>query len=493
MKTKFLSFIYLPFLLVAFSVNAQESMYGDEVKADVKMDYVYTLEDAFSKAKKTGKPIFFNCFADWAMPCHAMNKLVFSDQEFCDFMNNNFVNLFMDLSKGPNKPIAESYGVSSFAHFLVLDADNNVLVEIDRGLPKEEMREAVSLALNPKTTLPAAEKAYNDGKRGKKELHAYLTLLELNGDREKFKEVNREYFEKLSPKEYTKPENWLTVTSVVEDHNSPLFSTIVKDREKYIKANGEQKYNNFIESKYYWDVFNYAMGKTEYNPVALANLYRGLLDTGLPEDDILFDFYKIAKMRGEGDIDGMLAYLRDNSKKLGHAKFYVDNSLEFKDAMDWPEERRANLVSYLNEAADKLGRSSAAGQLREMADNLSKPQTGIVFEQLTYDEALAKAASENKLVFMDCYTTWCAPCKKLAKTVFTDEEVGAICNKNFINIKMDMESAEGRKLAEKYGVNAFPTLIFFDSTGKEAGRQRGFIPVEPFKKLVTSMAEKGEK
>ena len=36
---------------------------------------------------------------------------------------------------------------------------------------------------------------------------------------------------------------------------------------------------------------------------------------------------------------------------------------------------------------------------------------GVHFEDLTLDEALAKAKAENKLVFMDCYTSWCGHCK----------------------------------------------------------------------------------
>ena len=73
----------LMLMLCTVSSFAQqgESMYGDVVKADVKMKYVYTLEDAFSQSRKTGKPIFFNCFADWAIPCHGMNKEVFSNKE----------------------------------------------------------------------------------------------------------------------------------------------------------------------------------------------------------------------------------------------------------------------------------------------------------------------------------------------------------------------------------------------------------------------------
>ena len=39
-----------------------------------------------------------------------------------------------------------------------------------------------------------------------------------------------------------------------------------------------------------------------------------------------------------------------------------------------------------------------------------KGQEGVNFEILSFDEALAKAREENKLLFVDCYTTWCGPC-----------------------------------------------------------------------------------
>ena len=43
--------------------------------------------------------------------------------------------------------------------------------------------------------------------------------------------------------------------------------------------------------------------------------------------------------------------------------------------------------------------------------NLIALGQGVNFEHITFDEALAKAKAENKLIFMDCYTTWCGPCK----------------------------------------------------------------------------------
>ena len=69
---------------------------------------------------------------------------------------------------------------------------------------------------------------------------------------------------------------------------------------------------------------------------------------------------------------------------------------------------------------------------------------GIEFEHGTLEEALVKAKKENKIIFMDCYTTWCGPCKYLAKNVFTQKEVGYFFNKNFVNVKMDMESEAGK-------------------------------------------------
>jgi thioredoxin-related protein len=90
---------------------------------------------------------------------------------------------------------------------------------------------------------------------------------------------------------------------------------------------------------------------------------------------------------------------------------------------------------------------------------------GIKFEHIRFEEALVKAKKENKLVFMDCYTSWCGPCKQLSKKIFPQKAVGAIFNKNFVNIKMDMDTAEGKLLGEKYAVVGLPTLLWLDADG----------------------------
>jgi thioredoxin-related protein len=98
---------------------------------------------------------------------------------------------------------------------------------------------------------------------------------------------------------------------------------------------------------------------------------------------------------------------------------------------------------------------------------------GIKFFKGTWEEALAKAKEEEKVIFVDAFAVWCGPCKRMAQQVFPKKKVGDFFNANFINVKMDMERGEGLSFRKKYPVSAFPTLFFIDGNGKVVHKQKG--------------------
>jgi len=91
---------------------------------------------------------------------------------------------------------------------------------------------------------------------------------------------------------------------------------------------------------------------------------------------------------------------------------------------------------------------------------------GIEFFKGTWKEAIEEAKKDDKLVFVDAYAKWCGPCKKMAKNVFTKAEVGDFFNKNFVNLKLDMEEMDGVKFGHEYPVSAYPTLLFLNPKGE---------------------------
>lgn len=95
---------------------------------------------------------------------------------------------------------------------------------------------------------------------------------------------------------------------------------------------------------------------------------------------------------------------------------------------------------------------------------------GTVFRNMTFNDALKAAKKEKKMVFVDCYTSWCVPCAMMAKKVFPEKECGDAMNDKFVNIKIDMEKGEGVNLAKQWSIASYPTFIIFKADGTEVNR-----------------------
>jgi thioredoxin-related protein len=108
--------------------------------------------------------------------------------------------------------------------------------------------------------------------------------------------------------------------------------------------------------------------------------------------------------------------------------------------------------------------------------SLGVAKDGIKFEKnISIDEMKLLATQQDKIIFIDAYATWCGPCKYMSNDVFTNKEVGDFFNKNFINVKLDMESENGEIFDMFYDISAYPTLIFINKDGEVMKKQEGAL------------------
>lgn len=109
-----------------------------------------------------------------------------------------------------------------------------------------------------------------------------------------------------------------------------------------------------------------------------------------------------------------------------------------------------------------------------LADGRADEPTGIRFFTGSWQDALAEAKRRNKPVFVDFYTTWCPPCRRMAREAFPNPAVGAKFNARFINYQLDAEAGEGIDIARRYAVGSYPTALYLTPAGEVVHRAVGY-------------------
>jgi thioredoxin-related protein len=128
-----------------------------------------------------------------------------------------------------------------------------------------------------------------------------------------------------------------------------------------------------------------------------------------------------------------------------------------------------------------------------------KTNHGIKFETaLSWEQIKQKAKKENKYVFVDCYATWCGPCKTMDRDVYPKNNVGEFMNDRFISVKVQLDTSkaddeqtkrwyqDAAAISKDYKIIAFPTYLFFAPDGQIVHRGVGAKKVAAFIALVTA-------
>lgn len=109
-----------------------------------------------------------------------------------------------------------------------------------------------------------------------------------------------------------------------------------------------------------------------------------------------------------------------------------------------------------------------------------------------WQEVKSMAKKQNKYIFVDCYATWCQPCKLMDKDVYEDGKVGQLLNDKFISVKIQMDKTKNDNdkikgwyddafmITQQYNISSYPSFLFFSPDGEVVHKQTGYKSANDF-------------
>lgn len=424
-----------------------------------------TYSEALKKAKAKNKLVFVDCYTTWCGPCKHMTEVVFPQAKAGEFFNPRFVCVKFDMEKGEGKELVTKLGVPAYPTFVIVRPDGTVQHRIVGGGDLDDFIERVQLGLNEKTNLLYLTERYNSGKMKKAELAVYYRVLNDAYDSKMAEKVLGELKEKMSKKDRVKAEFWSLFEMGNCTPGSDDFNFILANYPALAKNVGKEKVDKFIFDNYSNVLVRYISGLTLKNTPDVATLKKEIEGLQIAQKDRLLNACVIAGLVQEKNADKVVELMEEQAESM-----VIDDFVNFFIAQySLKEKMTKEMYSRMLTVAEKLNAKVEDGDQKKylvtVIDILKKKaHVGVYFEDLTFEQALEKAKLNRQMVFVDCYTSWCGPCKYMTSKIFPQEKMGDYLNR-FICVKYDMEKGEGPELAKRFGVAAYPTFLLIDMNG----------------------------
>jgi thiol-disulfide isomerase/thioredoxin len=392
-----------------------------------------------------------------------MSNNVFPLKEAGDFFNKHFVSVEFDMEKGEGLEIAKKYGVKVYPTFLLLDATGAARYRVVGASDLDGFIARVKRGMDPKNAIALLEKEYATGKMKKERMLAYFVALQDAYDAKLAANVKEELLARLTTAEKLTSAYWPVIKS-----NTPEMLAFVEANRATLEKNiGKEAVSEFLNGTSI-ALLNAYITKGERTDAGerLCNTIKTRVEHGeITPNAALSLKLKMADAISAGEERARFVELLFEDLNRLSSDELLEFGFVFGD-LDMEDKLLMNKVAAIADAIiEKAPVEIKPGLIAYFDEYKRAAATGVYWENLTLEEALAKAGKENKRVFMDCYTIWCGPCTYMATTIFTRPAEGDFFNSRFVNVKYDMEKGEGVEIAKKYGVNAYPMFIILNPDG----------------------------
>jgi thioredoxin-like negative regulator of GroEL len=171
------------------------------------------------------------------------------------------------------------------------------------------------------------------------------------------------------------------------------------------------------------------------------------------------------KIKASRESESELSYAVPNPRALRLSAYLCDDQKTFCEKHVVQATWDGKTLAVATQSTDSTGEKTpqtATSTLDEHGFYVNQPE-------LAFSQAQAKKLP----VLIDFYGIWCPPCNELNENVFGASAFKEQA-KNFVLLKMDVDSELSWKLKDQYKIQGYPTLVFASANGDEISRVVGY-------------------
>lgn len=206
-------------------------------------------KEALQQAKKEGKMIFMDCYADWCGPCFNMAKNIFTQKEVGDFFNKHFICMKCNMEKGEEgKALQKKFDVVAYPTYLFITNEGYVAQRGSGFLNVDPFIDLAQKALSVGNN--GYEERFAKGERDEKFLKQFLAESLSFHQADRIEEVLNQLYNEGNKHILQDKDYWQAFDCCAADIDSPLSLAFLKDYKKLCKIHGKFSIDQKIRNLY---------------------------------------------------------------------------------------------------------------------------------------------------------------------------------------------------------------------------------------------------